>query len=69
MLDPRKPPPLAEACATEGSLCGNVICCYADAYVFAGLGECRVTGNPRRILLTGGAGFIGSHLALALLRK
>jgi UDP-glucuronate 4-epimerase len=32
-------------------------------------GDHRVTGNPKRILLTGGAGFIGSHLAEALLRK
>jgi UDP-glucuronate 4-epimerase len=32
------------------------------------LEDCSVTGNSKRILLTGGAGFIGSHVAEALLR-
>ena len=36
--------------------------------MFFGLGDCSVTGNSKRILLTGGAGFIGSHVAEALLR-
>lgn len=34
----------------------------------SGLGDSRVTGNSKCILLTGGAGFIGSHVAEALLR-
>jgi UDP-glucuronate 4-epimerase len=33
------------------------------------MGDCQVNGNPKRVLLTGGAGFIGSHLAEALLRN
>jgi UDP-glucuronate 4-epimerase len=33
----------------------------------SGLEDCSVTGNSKRILLTGGAGFIGSHVAEALL--
>jgi nucleoside-diphosphate-sugar epimerase len=32
-------------------------------------GDRRVAGNAKRILLTGGAGFIGSHVAEALLRN
>ena len=46
-----------------------MICCYADAFVLLGEGERRVAGNPKRVLLTGGAGFIVSHLAEALLRE
>ena len=30
-------------------------------------GDCRVSEKPKRILLTGGVGFIGSHVAEALL--
>jgi UDP-glucuronate 4-epimerase len=37
--------------------------------VFFPLEECRVAGNSKRVLLTGGAGFIGSHVAEALLRR
>ena len=46
-----------------------MICCYADPFLFQAEGDRRVTGNPKRILLTGGAGFIGSHVAEALLRN
>src|ERR1700722_3456090 len=70
----RLPPGVAqaEACATQGlyaSLCANVICCYADASLVTGRREQRVTGDPKRILRTGGAGFIGSHLGEAPLPK
>jgi UDP-glucuronate 4-epimerase len=34
-----------------------------------GVGDLRVAGNAKRILLTGGAGFIGSHLGEALVRS
>ena len=37
--------------------------------MFQAEGDRRVSGNPKRILLTGGAGFIGSHVAEALLRN
>jgi UDP-glucuronate 4-epimerase len=33
------------------------------------MGENAVSTNPERILLTGGAGFIGSHLAEAILKR
>jgi UDP-glucuronate 4-epimerase len=36
--------------------------------VFCASEDCSVIGNSKRILLTGGAGFIGSHVAEALLR-
>jgi UDP-glucuronate 4-epimerase len=32
-------------------------------------GDRSVAGNPKRILVTGGDGFIGSHVAEALLRR
>jgi len=37
--------------------------------VFQAEGDRSVIGNSKRILLTGGAGFIGSHVAEALLRN
>jgi UDP-glucuronate 4-epimerase len=46
-----------------------MICCYADAFAFHAERERRLTGDPKRILLTGGAGFIDSHVAEALLRN
>ncbi len=46
-----------------------MICCYADPFVLRAEGDRGVAGNPKRILLTGGAGFIGSHVAEALLRN
>src|ERR1700674_2654424 len=55
-------------CRQHGSLCGYVICCYSDRSFSKPRGERRVAGNAKRILLTGGAGFIGSHVAEALLR-
>ena len=58
-----------DQCRQHGSLCANVICCYADPFVLQAEGDRRVAGNQKRILLTGGAGFIGSHLAEALLRN
>ena len=45
-----------------------MICCYAFCFVFEIEVRQGVSGNRKRILLTGGAGFIGSHLAEALLR-
>src|SRR5580692_5732409 len=46
-----------------------MICCYADAFAFHAERERGLNGDRKRILLTGGAGFIVSHVAEALLRN
>jgi UDP-glucuronate 4-epimerase len=48
---------------------GNLLLSLRFPFLFSNEGNADVAGEPKRILLTGGAGFIGSHVAEALLRR
>jgi UDP-glucuronate 4-epimerase len=43
--------------------------CYADQIILSAGEKAAMNGQTKRVLLTGGAGFIGSHLAEELLRR